>query len=174
MEPLFGGTLANPPPPVREIWDAAGGLYNPADLALRWLWDKPEVSLVLSGMNTLNQVQQNLASACRSKIGSLTEAETSLIARLQEKYQQLSPIPCSKCGYCLPCPNGVNIPVNLELFNNASVFQGNSVILCRNLYNILSESERARACQECHTCEELCPQQIPISEMMAKVRDFFS
>jgi len=171
MEPLFGGTLANPPQAIWEIWQESK--CRPADLALRWLWDKPEVSLVLSGMSTLDQVKQNTDSAIRSGVGWLDEEERGLIHRVQEKYQELSPIPCTKCGYCLPCPNGVNIPLNFELFNNATVFKGSSKTLCRNLYNGLPESERAKACEECGTCEEQCPQGIEIGNLMERVAEEF-
>lgn len=171
MEPLFGGTLANPPQPIQALWDAAG--RRPADVALRWLWNQPEVSLVLSGMNAMEQVQQNLESACRSGVGCLAEDEASLVARIQQAYRQFSPIPCSKCGYCLPCPNGVSIPVNFELFNNATVFQGNSVTLCRNLYYFLPETQRASACLACGACEERCPQGIPIVETLQRVQEQF-
>ena len=173
MEPLFGGTLANPPPSVREIWDAAGR-HQPADVALRWVWNKPEVSLVLSGMNTRQQVQENVASADHSAIGNLTADELALIGRVQAEYQRLSPVPCTKCGYCLPCPNGVNIPANFELFNQANVFQGSTVGLCRNLYLSLSEAERASACLDCGTCEERCPQQIPIIAKLRGVQEQFA
>jgi predicted aldo/keto reductase-like oxidoreductase len=173
MEPLFGGTLANPPPSVQPIWDSGGGSCRPADVALRWLWNKPEVSLVLSGMTTMEQVQQNIGSACRSGVGCFTEEEAELVARVQQEYQRLSPIPCTRCGYCMPCPNGVSIPVNFELFNNATVFKGSSVTLCRNLYQFLPEAERAGACLGCAICEEKCPQGIPISKMMERVREQF-
>ena len=134
---------------------------------------KPEVSLVLSGMSTLEQVQQNIDSACGSGVGCFAEDEAKLIAQVQGEYQRLSPIPCTKCGYCMPCPNGVNIPVNFELFNNATVFQGASVTLCRNLYQFLSEAERASACLKCGICEEKCPQGIQISTIMERVREQF-
>ena len=121
----------------------------------------------------MEQVEQNVESANRSGVGWLDEGEASLIARVREKYKELSPIPCTKCGYCLPCPNGVNIPINFELYNQATVFKGSSVVLCRNLYNSLPEAERASACQECRSCEEKCPQQIPISETLGTVREQF-
>jgi predicted aldo/keto reductase-like oxidoreductase len=173
MEPLFGGTLASPPRPVWEIWNNDPNKNRPADVALRWLWDKPQVSLVLSGMNSLEQVEQNIDSACRSGVGSLTEHEAGLVARVQQEYAKLSPIPCTNCGYCMPCPNGVSIPVNFELYNNATVFKGSSIVLCRNLYGFLPEAERASACQECGVCEEKCPQGIGIGKMMGRVREQF-
>lgn len=174
MEPLFGGTLANPSSPVQEIWKRARKRHDPVDLALRWLWSQPEVSLVLSGMSTMEQVKQNLESACRSGVGSLDEEELELIARARDKYQELSPVPCTNCGYCMPCPNGVDIPVNFELYNNATVFKGSSVTLCRNLYHSLPEEQRAQTCERCGTCEEQCPQQIEIGKMMGHVHREFS
>jgi predicted aldo/keto reductase-like oxidoreductase len=173
MEPLFGGTLAVPPKPVQEIWDRAGG-RSAVDMALRWVWNKPEVSLVLSGMSSMEQVRQNLASAARSGVGTLKPDDMELIGRVRDAYSELSPIPCTKCGYCTPCPHGVNIPQNFELSNQAAVLAGNSAVLCRNLYFSLSESEKAAACQECGLCEEHCPQQIPIREKLAGVAKQFA
>ncbi len=172
MEPLFGGTLANPPQLIWELWQESG--CKPADLALRWLWDQPEVSLVLSGMSALNQLQENIASACRSGIGWLEEEERALLRRVRQKYQQLSPIPCTRCGYCLPCPNGVNVPLNFELYNEANVFKGNSVTLCRNLYGNLSAEERAGACQTCGACDDRCPQGIDIPRRLSEVSSLFA
>ena len=171
MEPLFGGTLANPPEPVQEIWQESGN--RPADAALRWVWDHPEVSLVLSGMTTLEQVKQNLESADRSGINQLDEEERALLRRVQKKYQELSPIPCTKCGYCMPCPNGINIPLNFELFNSATLFKGSSQLLCRNLYQGLPDSERAEACEDCGTCEDRCPQTIEVGKLMKHVAEEF-
>lgn len=172
MEPLFGGTLANPPDAVRQLWDEAG--YEPVPVALRWVWDQPEVSLVLSGMSTRAQVEQNIETAREAGVGRLTDGERAVIRRVQEKYEELSPIPCTKCGYCLPCPHGVDIPVNFELYNEATVFQGSSVVLCRNLYHGLPESQRAAACAACYTCEDRCPQKIEISRLMGEVGKHFA
>ncbi len=171
MEPLFGGTLASPPPAVDEIWRAAG--RNPVDVALRWLWSKPEVSMVLSGMSTLDQVRENLAIADRSGVGQLSEQELQVVRRVQQKYDELSPVPCTKCGYCMPCPHGVDIPRNFELYNQTTVYGGTSQLLCRNLYIGLPEEQRATACQACRLCEEKCPQQIEISRMLDRVAEHF-
>ncbi len=174
MEPLFGGTLANPPPAVRRLWDAAGPQANPVDLALRWVWNQPEVSLALSGMNTLDQVRQNVAIAERAGVGTLTAAERELLGRVREEYQRLAPIACTKCGYCLPCPHGVNIPLNFELYNQAAVFEGSSRLLCRNLYLSLPESARAAACEHCGTCEDRCPQHLAVAELLERVTEQFT
>lgn len=171
MEPLFGGTLANPPAEIRAIWDAAG--RDPVDAALQWLWNQPKVSLVLSGMTTLEHVRRNVASAARSGVAALARDDLDLIARVQAKYGELSPIPCTKCGYCMPCPNGVDIPGNFELYNNAVVFRGSSETLSRNLYRMMPAGERAAACEQCGACEDKCPQGIAIAEELRRVEKEF-
>lgn len=173
MEPLFGGTLANPPAPVQAIWDRVAGRYDPVDLALQWVWDKPQVSLVLSGMSTLDQVVANVQSAGRSGVGVLRDEERGLIGQVRQEYERLSPIACTKCGYCLPCPHGVNIPRNFELYNQATVLKGSSTLLCRNLYLMMPESERAAACEQCGLCEDHCPQQLPIREHLKQAQEQF-
>jgi len=167
MEPLLGGSLAAPCDSVAGIWSAAG--LDPVDTALQWLWNKPEVSLVLSGMSSLRQVKDNIASACRSGAGSLGPEAVETIARVQKKYAEISSIPCTKCRYCMPCPSGVEIPVNFEYYNAAVMFGGVTRTLHRNLYAGLSESQRASACTQCGECNEKCPQGIAISELMGIV-----
>ena len=174
MEPLFGGTLAAPPEPVQKIWDTAPGRPGPVDMALRWLWNKPEVSVVLSGMTALEHVKQNVASACASGVGTMTQDELDLVARVAEAYKVLDPIPCTGCGYCMPCPNGVDIPRNLQLYNNARVFEGNTKGLNKNLYNDMPAGKRAEACIQCGECEEKCPQKIAIREWMPRVHEAFA
>lgn len=174
MEPLFGGTLAVPPEPVQKVWDEAPGRPSPVDVALRWLWNKPEVSVVLSGMGTLEQVKQNVASACTSGVGTMAPVELDLVARVADAYEALNPIPCTGCGYCMPCPSGVDIPRNLQLYNNSLVFKGNTKGLNRNLYNDMPAAKRAEACTDCGECEEKCPQDIKISQWMPRVREAFA
>jgi len=174
MEPLLGGCLANAPAPVRSIFDAAPTDRTPADWALQWLWHKPEVSVVLSGMSAMQHVDENHESACKSGVGSLTDEELEVIARAHKEYEALSAVPCTRCGYCLPCPSGVDIPVNIQLYSDAVVFGGNQQILNRNLYNGLAEDARASACVACGECEEKCPQSIEVSELMPKVDAQFS
>ena len=171
MEPLFGGTLAAPPEAVQRVWDTAPGSPSPVDMALKWLWNKPEVSVVLSGMGTLQQVKENVASAGASGVGTMTQAELQLIARARDAYGALNPIPCTQCGYCMPCPNGVAIPDNFQLYNNAVVFKGSSRQLNRNLYNDMPAGKRAEACIQCGECEEKCPQKIAIGEWMPRVHE---
>ncbi len=168
MEPLMGGRLADPPQDVLESVESFSLRRSAAEWALQWLWDQPEVSVVLSGMTAMAQVEENLRSADRSRIESLSPAELTLIAEVRDQYRARTAIPCSKCSYCMPCPNGVNIPANFEFFNYSRLFD--DVAGARFKYQIfLTEAQRSGACIDCGTCEGLCPQQIPISDWMPKV-----
>ena len=145
MEPLMGGRLADPPKDIRAAMEGFPVRRSPAAWALNWLWDQPEVSVVLSGMSTMEQVEDNLGIAASSRIGAFGEAERALIAQVQEKYRARTAIPCTKCGYCMLCPNGVNIPGNFEFFNYARLFD--DVAGARFKYQVfLAETERSGSC----------------------------
>ena len=168
MEPLLGGKLTNPPRAVQELFDGAAIKRSPADWALQWVWDQPEVAVVLSGMGALDQVKENLISADRSSVNSLGLAEQQLIAAVREQYLTRTAIACTGCGYCLPCPNGVMIPRNLVLYNDAFIHEAlNAPRL--GYAKLRSKNEQASACIQCKVCEAKCPQQIPISEWLPKV-----
>jgi predicted aldo/keto reductase-like oxidoreductase len=167
MEPLLGGKLVDPPPSIQDLWDEAKVRRSPAAWAFNWLWNKPQVSVALSGMSAMDHVVENVASASVSGVGSLTEEELDLVARVRTKYAEICPIPCTQCGYCMPCPNGVDIPGNFALLNNAAMY--NSYGDARRRYGRMPEGSRASACIQCRECEELCPQDILISEWMPVV-----
>jgi predicted aldo/keto reductase-like oxidoreductase len=169
MEPLLGGRLVNPPQAVREAWEAGPVQRTPAEWALQWLWNKPEVSVVLSGMSTMTQVEENLASASRSGVGTMSAEEEETVVRAREAYAGLSPIPCTKCEYCLPCPSGVNIPGNFEIYNEGRMYAEPE--RARHRYQRLADGTRASDCVACRHCEERCPQGIPISEWMPTVHE---
>lgn len=173
MEPLLGGCLTQPPEVIQAIWDAAPVRRTPAAWALHWLWHKPEVAVVLSGMSAMEHVVENVATADESGVGTLSEDDLARIRQVQEKYEALRPVPCTFCGYCVPCPNGVDIPRNMRLYVDALVFGGNQLDLNGNLYRGLPEEKRAEACVACQECEEKCPQQIPISEVLPKIHEQF-
>lgn len=170
MEPIRGGQLAKiVPQPIQELWDTAPRKRTPADWALQWVWNHPKVSVVLSGMSTMEHVRQNIVSASQSGPGALTEDELALVARVRDKYRDLCPIPCTDCKYCLPCPSGVNIPRIFEIYNEAMIY--NDLRGGRMRYGWLEEGERANLCTECGQCLELCPQQIEIPEWLAKAHE---
>ncbi len=167
MEPLRGGLLTKTvPPAVQEIWDTAPRKRTPADWALQWVWNQKEVSVVLSGMSTMEQVEQNVVSASQSGTGTLTDDELAVIARAREEYQSLSRIPCTDCRYCLPCPSGVNIPRVFGIYNDAMMYGDEQQ--AHGAYAWLKPEERADLCVECEECLEKCPQQIEIPEWLAR------
>lgn len=168
MEPLLGGRLANPPDDIRHTFQRFPAQHSPAEWALEWLWDQREVSLVLSGMSAMRQVEENLKAASSSRVHAFGLAEHDLIARVRELYKARTAIPCTKCGYCMPCPNGVHIPNNFDLYNYAHLYD--DVENARFKYQVfLTEDERASGCIDCDICESQCPQQIAISDWMPRV-----
>lgn len=172
MEPILGGRLVDPPQPVQDIWDSAPVQRKPADWALQWLWNQPEVSVVLSGMSTMQHVTENVESASNSGVGKLTAEELAIVDRVRAKYEELCPIPCTKCEYCLPCSVELKIPNLFEILNRATMY--NKFDEARRRYERMSDAEKANACIQCRECEEKCPQSIPISEWMVVVHDVLS
>jgi len=170
MEPLLGGKLVAPPDPVQMIWETAAEKRTPADWALQWLWNQPEVSVVLSGMSTMQQVEENVASASASGVNTLARSARSLALfdQVRAKYNELCPIPCTGCEYCLPCPNGVAIPRVFAAYNEGMMYDKPDVM--RSWYKQWVPAEnQASACLECLECEAKCPQNIPIGEWMPVV-----
>ena len=166
MEPLLGGRLARPPKAIREV---TGTERTPVEWALQWLWDKPEVSVVLSGMSTMTQVEENVVSAGRSGVGSLSAAERELLKRVQAKYSELNPIPCTGCEYCLPCPEGVNIPRVFAIYNEGMVYE--EMEQARQRYGRMPADQLGSLCVQCRTCESRCPQHIEISEWIPRAHE---
>jgi predicted aldo/keto reductase-like oxidoreductase len=169
MEPLLGGRLANPPESARKIFESAQAGRSPVDWALQWLWDKPEVSVVLSGMSTMQQVEENLQSAQKAGIGSFTAREQKVIHQIRADYRKQVPVPCTQCLYCVPCPNGVDIPRNFEIFNKGAMMEAWGSARFR--YGQIPTGEKAESCQQCEECEEKCPQHIGISRWMKYVHE---
>jgi len=174
MEPLRGGRLAEQiPEKVQTIWDSAPVRRSAPEWALRWVWNHPEVSTALSGMNSMAQLQENLRTAAEGHANSLSSKELALIDRVTETYRKMFPLDCTACSYCLPCPQGVNIPHNFRLYNDLHVFKDQEINYV--LYNqMTSPEQRASNCAECGECEEQCPQQIKIVEQLKKVHSALS
>ena len=170
MEPLLGGKLALDLPTTRPLWDSAAQKRKPADWALQWLWNQPEVSLVLSGMSTLEQVEENLHSANVSGPGKLSPAGVELVAKVRDVVNGLSPIPCTRCEYCLPCPNGVNISRNFDVYNRVAMYD--ALDDCRNEYKRwIPDDQKAAVCIQCDECLSKCPQKIAISTWLPVVEE---
>jgi len=175
MEPLKGGKLAIevPPAPVKAVFDQAERTWKPAEWALQWLWNQAEVGLVLSGMSTFEQVEQNLVSASRSGIGSLSLIEVRIIEEARNAWQGLAPVACTHCEYCLPCPNDVLIPQIFEIYNNAMMY-GEQERGQRTYESQIAEANQADACIECGECESLCPQHLTIIDYLKDAHAYLS
>lgn len=181
MEPLRGGLLATPPnEEIQAMFDAApvdpatGHRRTPADWALSWLWNKPEVSMVLSGMTTMENVVENIASAGRSGIGAMTREDEEFVETVSEAFRARMAIPCTACGYCLPCPNGINIPEYFSYYNSACTRLPSRAGMERlaAAFARWPEANRPDQCTACGTCSERCPQGIDIpAEMERWMRD---
>jgi len=174
MEPLRGGSLTQAAPgPVAQLWESAATRRTQADWALQWLWNQPEVALLLSGMTTMEHVEENVASAGRSGVGTLTDEELGLVERVRDAYRALSPIPCTDCKYCQPCPNGVDIPGVFSNYNSAMMYGDHARY--RMSYNRFMDAEKwADNCVECGECESVCPQQIKIIDWLKKAHAFLA
>lgn len=167
MEPLKGGKLALPPENIKKMWQEIGGVKTAVDGALKWVWNWPQVSLLLSGMGNLEQVNQNINSAEESKVGLFGEKEMKITKKIEKAYEKIQPIPCTKCQYCLPCPRGVNIPKIFEIYNGKEVFY--DLAEAKKKYAELAKKERGGNCMACKKCEGLCPQRIEISQWLTKI-----
>jgi len=172
MEPLRGGQLAQKPPEeVASVWESAGAQRSPVEWALRWIWSYPEVSMILSGMSTMEQVQENVAIAERAGNTRLNQQELALIDRVRQSYQDLRPIPCTGCRYCMPCENGVEIPGIFSLYNELAMYKDTRIVSFRygNGPWAIKPNQNAANCIECGKCSEACPQHIAISTWLKKV-----
>lgn len=176
MEPLRGGHLAtNVPPEVQELFKEATVGRSPVEWALKWVWNHPEVAVVLSGMNTIEQVEENLKIAQEAHPNLLSDSELDAIKLAKSLFEEKLKINCTSCGYCLPCPSGVNIPENFSKYNDYFLFGSPET---KDIYQfhydaLIMEDERASSCIECGVCEEHCTQGIPIIQELRKVQELF-
>ena len=180
MEPVKGGTLANPPAEAVKVIDSSSIQRTPVDWALQFIWNKPEVATVLSGMSNMQQVVENCDSADRSGINTLSGEENEVIGRLAGIYRKKILVPCTACEYCMPCPHGVNIPQNFAILNTLSLEQsGIRRFQIRHSYRKLVGNPdqvdkeypngNGAICTECGICVEKCPQEINIPVELEKV-----
>ncbi|MGD2142098.1 MAG: aldo/keto reductase, partial [Candidatus Bathyarchaeota archaeon] len=173
MEPIKGGKLAvTPPRAVQEIWDKSGVDRTPAEWALQWVWNLPEVSAVLSGMSEMQHVKENLMYADRSGPGTLNPEELALYEEVKEAYNRLGFVGCTACQYCMPCPEGVDIPTILGHYNEYYL-SGRSQQAKNNYWLDVSLENHSSNCIACGECEEKCPQHLPIRKFMRETMRLF-
>ncbi|HPE53474.1 MAG TPA: aldo/keto reductase [Mesotoga prima] len=173
MEPLRGGKLAtNVRDDILSIWTSSGIDRTPAAWALRWVWNDPDVGVVLSGMSTMDQVRENIETAREASPNSMSSSELAIVDRVREEYKKRIKVSCTGCSYCMPCPSGVAIPTCFDFFNDAYMFDSIEDHKKAYLRSVKKEN-RASLCVECGRCEELCPQNIPIIEQLKEVSSLF-
>ena len=174
MEPIRGGRLAKPPEKVAKIWAGAPVQRTPAEWALRWVWNHPEVATALSGMGNMEQVIENLAYAEHSQPHNLTPDELALISKARDAYVSLTAVACTGCRYCMPCPNDVDIPRVFEFYNEAMIYD--TVAEQRRMYNFPGrfKDHRADKCTKCDQCVDKCPQKLAIPELLEKAHEFLT
>jgi len=174
MEPLRGGMLAGKlPKEVEQIYNRAGTKRSPAEWALRWVWNHPEVTVVLSGMNDENHIAENITTCENALPGSMTADELATIESVAGAYKRLMKVGCTGCAYCMPCPFGVNIPQCFFLYNDYSM--GGNRMMTRGLYGLglmggMGIRADASLCRNCGKCVKACPQKIAVPEELKKVR----
>jgi hypothetical protein len=172
MEPLQGGNLTvAPPAEIQTLWDQSPIRRSLAEWGLLWLWNQPEVSLVLSGMSTITQVKENLESANRSEVNCLSEDELQHFAQIRVKHQQFGFIGCTGCQYCLPCPHNVAIPEILSTFNQYYRNRGATTqqqCIINSYHNRITHNHGPSNCTNCNTCLQKCPQELPIPQLLAR------
>ena len=171
MEPLKGGQLAKEPPKsVRQIWDESKFDMSPAARGISYLLDKPEITCVLSGMNEISQVDDNINTANKYAAGHKDEKELMLYARAREEFSKLIKIPCTRCQYCNPCPVGVDIPANIDYYNMGYMYD--TVEHAKNFYNRpFFDNKRSTNCIQCGECLDKCPQHLQIPELMKMIAE---
>ena len=179
MEPLRGGTLTNNiPKEIMDIWKNSGSDRTPAQWALQWILDNPDVTLVLSGMNEEKHIEENIATACSAMPNMMTKKELETVDKVKEKYHELLQIPCTACRYCMPCPQGIKIPENFDVYNRVTFYKegkfnnrftymvhGNGLEKGKNTY--------ASSCIGCGKCVKACPQNIDIPAKLKLVEKEF-
>jgi predicted aldo/keto reductase-like oxidoreductase len=170
---------------MNEILERSNVKRTMADWALQYVWDQPEVSVVLSGMSNMQQVIENVESANKSGSKSLSESELTTINELRDAFRKYDIVPCTSCKYCMPCPNEVTIPTVFRFLNELAYWGEKRSKIIYSFYGRLAktseEFERrkriegeveggAGLCTECGECLDKCPQQIEIPEMMKKAK----
>jgi uncharacterized protein len=166
MEPLRGGQLSKEPPAeIKKLWQKFKVKRSYTDGALQWVWHHKEIPLLLSGMTTIEHVKENIESAKKAKMGLFSDKEIDLFKKIRRAYFKRSPIRCTSCKYCEPCPHGVAISSCLGFYMLSEIYDDQP--RAKSFYNnFLKAENHANKCIECGECEPKCPQKIPIIESL--------
>lgn len=172
MEPLRGGKLVTHlPSEVKKAFEGFDKDRSPAEWALKWIWNHPEVTVVLSGMSTEEQLAENIRMAGEAEADSLSQEELDIFEKVKAVMREKTKIPCTACGYCMPCPAGVDIPGCFSCYNDKYLMKDRSVKLryMQTLGAMSKKPANASQCKNCGKCEEHCPQGLPIRQHLNTV-----
>ena len=175
MEPLLGGRLAHgQPAEVERIWAESGFKRSPAEWGLRWVWNLPEITSVLSGMSTMEQISENIRIAKEALPSSLSIYELEVIEQVKQVYRKRTKVNCTKCMYCMPCPYQVQIPMIFEWYNEHSMFDVPQQEISGYYGHMIERKGDASMCTSCGKCESVCPQGINICDTLREFHSAFS
>ena len=172
MEPLRGGRLVNNlPEKAKKLFENYEIKRTPAEWSFRWLWNQPEVTCVLSGMNSIEMIEENVKNASTSQVGEFTEKDENLLREVVKAINEKMKVGCTGCGYCMPCPKKVDIPGTFSAYNRLYTdgrFLGlKQYVMCTLLRK---DSTSASNCIECGKCEQHCPQHIEIRKELKNAK----
>ena len=174
MEPLRGGALAKTPPKeIQAIYDGAAEKRSAVEWALRWLYDKPEIVTILSGMSNMDQLNDNLRIFDSAEVSCLSEADKTMLTNVRLAYEKRVRVGCTGCEYCQPCPSGVKIPRIFQGIDNATMF-GEASDFKPSYEKLRAENADASQCVKCGACEAQCPQHFPIRDLLEQINAEFS
>ena len=168
MEPLRGGKLVNMlPAEAKKAMKESSRPWGPAEWGLRWLYDQPEVTVVLSGMNSLEMVEENCRTASEAEEGEFTAEDFSVLETVKKKINEKEKVGCTGCRYCMPCPKGVDIPGIFRCWNTMyTESKSEGRFQFAQTVGLTREPAFATQCIQCGKCERHCPQSIPIREKL--------
>ena len=171
MEPLRGGRLVNGlPKKARDLFAETRPKRSPAEWGLRWLWNQPEIAVVLSGMNSMDMIRENIRIADTVRAGEMTDTDEQLFRKVRSAVNEKMKVPCTGCGYCQPCPYGVDIPGAFRCYNvryTDNFFTGMREYLMCTTFR--AERTNASLCRQCGKCEQHCPQGIAVRKELKQV-----
>lgn len=167
MEPLRGGKLVNLPEKAKKLLTESPKKFSPAELGLRWLWNQKEVTCILSGMNSLEMVQENIRIASNAEPDSFNEQDFKLVEQIKKIIREKEKVGCTGCRYCMPCPKGVDIPGNFYYYNLMYIDKKSSARFeFAQSMGMRESAGFASQCVECGLCEKHCPQKLPIRKLL--------
>jgi len=175
MEPLKGGKLAKSiTPEIEAVWNEADVKRTPVEWAFRWLYNFPEIAVILSGVSNLEQLKDNIRIFKDAKDNCMNEKEMNLVNKVRDIYLKKTRVQCTGCNYCQPCPQGVIIPEIFYSVNNASMYNEEAQVRKGYKKYFIDQNKDASQCIECGNCEAACPQNIPIIEKLKESHEYLT